>query len=91
MRPITSARFSARSYPNPFNPIATIEFTLPVSSNWQVMIYNVSGQKVATFDGFNEPGSVTVKWDASDYSSGIYLYKVVAGQNSVTRKMVLLK
>ena len=83
--------FSVSSYPNPFNPTATIEMTLPQASEWTVTIFNVSGQKVAGFAGFGEAGKVTVTWDASAQASGVYFYKAEAGRFSATRKMVLLK
>jgi len=82
--------FSVKNYPNPFNPTANIEFTLPAVTDWTVSIYNVAGQKVAGFNGSGQ-GTVTLTWDASNVSSGIYFYKVEAGKNSATKKMVLMK
>ncbi|MCK5126444.1 MAG: T9SS type A sorting domain-containing protein [candidate division Zixibacteria bacterium] len=86
----------AQNYPNPFNPTTTISFDLNVASEWTVDIYNIAGQKVNTFNGFNEVGNVNVVWDSKDASnasvaSGIYFYKVTAGANSATHKMVLMK
>jgi hypothetical protein len=85
-----------QNYPNPFNPTTVISFDLNVASNWNVDVYNIAGQKVNSFNGFNEAGSVEVTWDATDangsaVASGIYFYKVSAGANSATHKMVLLK
>ena len=82
--------FSISNYPNPFNPVTTIELMLPVASDWTVSIYNVAGQKVAGFNG-NGVGKQVVSWDASNVASGIYFYKVDAGKNSATKKMVLMK
>jgi len=82
--------FSVKNYPNPFNPTATIEFTLPTVTDWTVTIYNVAGQKVAGFNGTGQ-NVVHLTWDASNVSSGIYFYKVEAGKNSATKKMVLMK
>jgi hypothetical protein len=78
-----------KSFPNPFNPVATISMTLPIASDWTITIYNVVGQKVTQFSGFDQ--QVNVKWDASNEASGIYFYKAEAGSSSVTKKMVLLK
>ncbi|UCD17341.1 MAG: T9SS type A sorting domain-containing protein, partial [Candidatus Zixiibacteriota bacterium] len=82
--------FSLTSYPNPFNPSATIEMTLPAETDWNIGIYNVAGQKVAEFGGCDQ-GRVVLRWDAGDVATGIYLMKATAGSNSVTRKMVLMK
>ncbi|RKX21078.1 MAG: hypothetical protein DRP35_04980, partial [Candidatus Zixiibacteriota bacterium] len=54
-------------------------------------IYNVKGQQVASFDSFHEAGTVNIEWDASNLASGIYFYKLNAGNFSDTKKMVLLK
>jgi hypothetical protein len=80
-----------QNYPNPFNPITTISFTLPVATDYELAIYNVMGQVVASFTGRSEPGIVKVDWDASKYASGVYLYKLIAGNFTDTKKMVLLK
>ncbi|MBU0983974.1 MAG: T9SS type A sorting domain-containing protein, partial [candidate division Zixibacteria bacterium] len=80
-----------QNYPNPFNPTTIITFQAPGVSEATVTIYNAIGQKVdqmtvQTSNGFGE-----VSWDASDMSSGIYFYKVVAGQYTATKKAILLK
>jgi len=79
-----------QNYPNPFNPSTKIDFTLPETMTYSLVIYNVSGQKVQEFNGTTS-GAVTVTWDARDAASGLYFYKLVAGNYSATRKMVLLK
>jgi hypothetical protein len=79
------------SYPNPFNPDANIELSLPVASDWSISIYNVAGQLVKNFSGHSEAGRVTVTWNASAQASGIYFFKAQAGEFSATQKMVLLK
>ena len=85
-----------QNHPNPFNPTTTISFDLNVASDWKVDVYNITGQKVTAFSGFSQPGTVSVEWDATDQSghavaSGIYFYKISAGSNSATMKMVLMK
>jgi len=83
------------NYPNPFNPITHINFTLPTLSSWNLKIYNVAGQLVKSFEGYSS-GQVSVIWDGKDsygteVASGIYFYKLNAGNFTSTKKMVLAK
>jgi hypothetical protein len=80
-----------QNYPNPFNPTTTIEMALPVASDWTITIYNVTGQRIADYSGHSDAGPVRVEWNAEGAASGLYFYKVTAGQFSATKKMVLLK
>ena len=80
-----------QNYPNPFNPMTTISFNLPVASEYTLTVYNVTGQVVTQFAGEAEAGVVSLEWDASTNASGIYFYKLNAGDFSATKKMVLLK
>jgi hypothetical protein len=81
----------AQNYPNPFNPSTTIEFSLPIRSAYKLDVYNVAGQLVKEFVGTENAGTHQIVWDASSNASGIYFYKVVAGNFTDTKKMVLLK
>jgi hypothetical protein len=84
--------FSLRqNYPNPFNPMTTVSFDLPKASQVDLKIYNINGQEVASFSGSYQAGTVEIDWDASMHASGVYFYKLVAGNYSDTKKMVLLK
>ncbi len=80
-----------QNYPNPFNPTTTISFTLPTASDYMLTIYNVSGQTVAELNGSEQAGEVVLEWDAGNLASGIYFYKLQAGNFTDTKKMVLLK
>jgi len=81
-----------QNYPNPFNPSTTISFTIPYSSFTTLKVYNLLGQEVATLvNRETEAGSLEIKWNASDLSSGIYLYKLQAGSFTETKKMILVK
>ena len=81
----------SQNYPNPFNPTTTFAFQIPNGGAWTVDIYNVTGQRVETMSGVSESPFVSVEWDASGLASGIYFYKVSAGDHSATMKAVLLK
>jgi hypothetical protein len=80
-----------QNYPNPFNAETVIKFAMPNAGNWRVSIYNVTGQLVEEFSGTAEAGGQEVRWDATGRASGIYFYKVVAGNQTETKKAVYLK
>ncbi|MCH9031086.1 MAG: T9SS type A sorting domain-containing protein [candidate division Zixibacteria bacterium] len=80
-----------QNFPNPFNPTTRISFELPVQAEWKLTIYNVMGQVVEQFSSKSDPGQVEVNWNASDYASGVYFYKLQAGEYTSKRKMMLLK
>ncbi|MCP3685682.1 MAG: T9SS type A sorting domain-containing protein [bacterium] len=78
--------------PNPFNASTQISFTLPYQSDVRLNIYNLSGQRVETLIDKQYPtGEHSVIWDASEYSSGVYFYKLSAGENTFTKRMTVLK
>lgn len=81
-----------QNYPNPFNPTTKIDFSIPARSNVSLVVYNVIGQQVATLvNETMETGFHTVNFNASSLSSGIYFYKLTAGNFSSVKKMMLLK
>ena len=80
-----------QNYPNPFNPGTSVDLQIPNGGAWRLDVYNINGQLVESLSGVSEGGFETVNWDASDLSSGVYFYKVTAGQHSLTKKAVLLK
>jgi len=81
-----------QNYPNPFNPKTVISYQLPVISEDELSIYNLLGQKMATLVSEKQPaGTYKIEWDASDFASGIYYYRIEAGRFVETKKLVLLK
>ncbi len=90
---ITPENFTLKqNYPNPFNPSTTIEFTLPQSNFVSLKIYTILGEEVAQLIN-SEIGAGThqVQFDASNLTSGIYFYRISAGQFVSVKKMILLK
>ena len=82
----------SQNYPNPFNPETVIRYSLPKAENVSLVVYNLIGEEVAYLINERKPaGSYTVAWDASNLASGIYFYRLQAGDFVQTRKMVLLK
>ncbi len=81
-----------QNYPNPFNPSTTIEFNLQEKSFVSLKVYDVLGKEVATLvNGVQEAGANEVTFNASDLASGMYIYKLEAGNFSSAKKMMLLK
>ena len=82
----------AQNYPNPFNPVTTLRFDLPQAGQMTLVIYDLVGQEVRRWDIlFQSAGYHQVIWDASSVASGVYLYRLQAGDFVQTRKMLLLR
>ncbi len=82
----------SQNYPNPFNPATKIKFTLPKPEAVKIEVYNLIGQNIKTL--LNKPmptGNHEVEFDAQNLSSGIYYYKIEAGEFQDVKKMILLK
>ena len=81
-----------QNYPNPFNPVTTIRYYLPVASDVNIKVYNLLGQKVYSDDQYlASAGFHEMVFDGSGISSGMYFYVINAGNNTATRKMLLVK
>jgi len=81
-----------QNYPNPFNPSTTIKFQIPNSNFVTLGIYNLLGQKVATLVNKKlNAGIYTAEWNAAGFASGVYLYRLQAGNYTETKKLILLR
>ena len=86
-----------QNYPNPFNPTTVINYDLPHPAKVEINVYNILGQKIKTLmNGIQVKGTHSVTWDGTDQkertvASGIYFYKIVAGDYTCVRKMIMLK
>ena len=84
----------SQNYPNPFNPTTNIRYHISNNLPRQVTlkIYDILGKEIATLVNEKQsPGTYEVNWDGSAYPSGVYFYKLISGDFSETRKMLMIK
>ncbi len=87
----------SQNYPNPFNPVTQIRYTLPQLANVQLKIYDILGREVKTLVNAEQPAGVyRLEWNGtnnfgSQVSSGVYIYRIIAGKFVQTKKMMFLK
>jgi len=82
----------AQNYPNPFNPTTQIEFSIPDPSMVRLAVFNIAGKEVITLIHENKTaGRHTVAFDGSDLASGIYFYRLEAGDKMYVNKLTLMK
>jgi len=88
----SSFDLKVQNYPNPFNPQTTISYSLPKTSNVILAVYDIQGKEIVTLVNESKTaGSYNVSFDGSDFASGVYFYKLQAGKQIVTNKMLLVK
>jgi len=81
-----------QNYPNPFNPSTSISFSIPTSEFVSLKVFDVLGSEVATLVNEEKPtGSYKIDFNAANLPSGVYLYKLQAGNITETKKLMLLK
>jgi hypothetical protein len=81
-----------QNYPNPFNPVTNISYMIPKSSKVSLKVYDIKGQLISTlFEGNQNEGIYLTQFDGSKLASGVYFYKLEAGDFKEVRKMTLLK
>jgi len=82
----------SQNYPNPFNASTMIKYELPYQSQVTIEIYDILGRKITTLqNGLQSPGYHQALWQAEDVASGVYFYKLQAGEYSESKKMILVK
>ena len=80
------------AYPNPFNPVTNISFSLPENQDITLQVYNLQGQAIETLvHGNMEAGYHTMQWNADNHVSGIYFVRMIAGEYVNSQKLILLK
>ena len=81
-----------QNYPNPFNPVTTISYALPQSEQVILTVYDILGRKIETLvNNVQSTGHYSVRWDAGDLSSGVYLCRIKAGRHEQTIRMLLMR
>jgi photosystem II stability/assembly factor-like uncharacterized protein len=86
-----------QNFPNPFNPTTQISFSMPQAAQVKLVVYDILGRKIRTvFDGFRSAGTHTMSWDGlndagKNVASGIYIYKMTTGDQSLQKKMQLIR
>jgi hypothetical protein len=89
---IPSSIYLEQNYPNPFNPVTSINFGIPKAGNVKLTVYNALGMETEILlDGFRSAGYHNISFNALNYSSGIYFYKLTSGEFSETKKMSIIK
>lgn len=84
--------FNSNNYPNPFNPTTTISYSLPEAGNVQIKIFDVLGREVANLvDETKNEGTHSVIWNGSNFSSGIYFYTITYQNQTLFKKMLMIK
>ncbi|MEX2362082.1 MAG: T9SS type A sorting domain-containing protein, partial [Balneolaceae bacterium] len=82
-----------QNYPNPFNPSTAISYELPEASDVTLQVYDMTGRQIATLINreAKSAGRHTVQFDAGRLSSGVYIYRMKAGNTVITKKLTLIK
>jgi hypothetical protein len=83
----------SQNYPNPFNPVTKIKYELPRNINVTIKVYDLLGREVTTLinNEFRNAGNYEIEWNGSNYASGVYFYRIQAGDFTDVKKMVLIK
>ena len=82
----------SNAYPNPFNPVTTLRFAIPIDAEVSLSIYNLQGREVVSLiSGNMDAGYHSIVWDANFYASGVYFVKMIAGEYISSQKLILVK
>ena len=88
---LPSSYLLAQNYPNPFNPSTSIRYSIPHDGMISFSIFDILGRELYHINEFKKTGFYEVKFDGSNYTSGLYFYKMASGNFSETKKMILIK
>ncbi len=89
---IPSSNSLSQNYPNPFNPTTRIRFEIPKTENLKITVFDALGSELETIVNQTvTPGIYETEWDGSKYPSGMYFYKIICGNYTETKKMILVK
>jgi hypothetical protein len=84
--------YLSQNYPNPFNPVTNIKFSVPKSGQVMLKVFDMMGSEVSNiWNNFLSAGAYNVEFDASELASGVYFYRITAGDFTDTKKMILVK
>ena len=90
--PIAASFSLSEAYPNPFNPVTTMELVMPIAGDMTVEVYNLLGQSVSTLtSGYKDAGTYSLIWDAKASASGMYFVKAQADGFTKIQKLMLVK
>ena len=82
----------AQNYPNPFNPTTNINYSIATSGDVNISVYSITGELVTTLvQEFKPAGRYTIEFNATDLTSGVYIYKITAANYGMAKKMIVLK
>ena len=80
------------SYPNPFNPVTNISYVLSVDGDLSITVYDLQGRQVTELmNGFQSAGHYSIKWNATDFASGIYMLRMTTNEYQSAQRIILLK
>ena len=81
-----------QNYPNPFNPVTNISYSIPKASDVELVVYDILGKEVTRLvSEYKSPGNYEVTWNGANFSSGVYFYRIKAGDFTQVRKMTLIR
>jgi len=82
----------SQNYPNPFNPTTTFRYDIPRESNVTLTLFDLNGRQIEILvNEKQQPGYYKISWDASQFSSGVYIYRIQADGFSAVKKCILMK
>ena len=92
MQPVPEEFVLNNAYPNPFNPVTTLEFVIPIDGDVTIEVYSLQGRLIATLVSQNmKAGYHSVIWNADNHASGMYFVQMVSGEYLKTQKLMLVK